>query len=166
MNIQTRSPLILIAAALLFSVISTQSQAAKETFDRSKPHLSFVVSSPDMDMAGFRQLDGLGIDIEVIEYQDGDDLILRKRPGRLKYSNITLERPYKGATDIEQWAHQTGQREGVRRDLSLVILDRSALPIRTFSLLNCFPSNWTLTTNDKGGLVERLTLAVERIEAS
>ena len=29
-----------------------------------------------------------------IEYQDGDDLVLRKRPGRTKYSNITLERGY------------------------------------------------------------------------
>ncbi|MCB1185762.1 type VI secretion system tube protein Hcp [bacterium] len=30
----------------------------------------------------------------VIEYQDGNDLILRKRPGRTKYSNITLKRGY------------------------------------------------------------------------
>ncbi|MCB1219403.1 MAG: type VI secretion system tube protein Hcp [Planctomycetales bacterium] len=30
----------------------------------------------------------------VIEYQDGNDLILRKRPGRTKYSNITLKRGF------------------------------------------------------------------------
>jgi hypothetical protein len=34
-----------------------------------------------------------------IEYQDGDDLLLRKRPGRTKYGNITLSKAY--ATDAE-----------------------------------------------------------------
>ena len=29
-----------------------------------------------------------------IEYQDGDDIILRKRPGRTKYGNITLSKAY------------------------------------------------------------------------
>jgi hypothetical protein len=29
-----------------------------------------------------------------IEYQDGDDLLLRKRPGRTKYGNITLSKAY------------------------------------------------------------------------
>ena len=34
-----------------------------------------------------------------IEYQDGDDLILRKRPGRTKYGNITLSKAYDSEDD-------------------------------------------------------------------
>lgn len=30
-------------------------------------------------------------DAKVNEYQDGDDLILRKRPGRIKYGDVTLK---------------------------------------------------------------------------
>lgn len=33
---------------------------------------------------------------KISDYKDGDDLILRKRPGRTKYSNVTLERSEAG----------------------------------------------------------------------
>jgi hypothetical protein len=35
-------------------------------------------------------ISGLGAEVEVIQFQDGDDLILRKRPGRTSYATITL----------------------------------------------------------------------------
>jgi hypothetical protein len=41
--------------------------------------------------------------------------------------------------------------------------DRAAAVVRSFTLLDCFPASWKLATNDKGFVVERLTLAVERI---
>ena len=71
--------------ALLLAVIlgwSITAEAAKENFDRSKPHVSVSVKTSGVDMGGFRQMDGFGLQIEVIEYQDGEDRVLRKRPGR------------------------------------------------------------------------------------
>ncbi|MDP3093880.1 MAG: phage tail protein [bacterium] len=42
--------------------------------------------------AGFKDISGLESETEIIEIKDGDDMTIRKRPGRTKYSNITLER--------------------------------------------------------------------------
>ena len=43
----------------------------------------------------------------VIEYQDGDDIILRKRPGRVKYSNITLKPGYAGKKSYDYYKAQS-----------------------------------------------------------
>jgi phage tail-like protein len=159
-KLRTITWLMVLSCAL----IGLQAQAAKENFDRSKPHLSFAVKAGDLDMAGFRQVDGLGIDIEVIEYQDGEDLILRKRPGRVKYSNITLERAYRGATDIEEWAMEALRGKMSRREISILIVDKAAAVVRSYNLFECFPTSWKLGTNDEGVITERITLAVERLD--
>ena len=142
----------------------SQVEAAKETFNRSKPHVSFSTKAEGVDMAGFQQLEGMGVEIEVIEYQDGDDPVLRKRPGRVKYGDITLERPYTGATDVQEWANEAARSKAQRRDVTIVMLDPSATTVREFTLIDCFPSSWELATDDKGLVIEKIELAVERVE--
>lgn len=45
---------------------------------------NFMVEISGVSAGYFKGVDGLSAEIEVIEYQDGDDIILRKRPGRTK----------------------------------------------------------------------------------
>lgn len=161
----TRTLTILTSVALVLVVgAGMPGYAAKENFDRSKPHISINSKSGSVDMSGFSAMDGLGIAIEVIEYQNGDDPILRKRPGRVKYSNITLERAYQGATDLRDWAEEAGRGKLRRDDFSVFLFDRSGAVLQSLNLLDCFPADWSLATDDRGVLTERITLVVERVE--
>jgi len=130
-------------------------------FDRSKPHVSFVVSTTDLDMSGFQQMSGLGIETEVVEHQDPNDLLTRKRPGRVKYGNITLQRAYNGATDVQRWTSEAANGKVQPRTISVEMYDRTAALVRTFTLQDCFPASWKLATDDNGFVVERLALAVD-----
>ena len=41
---------------------------------------NFIIEIEGLTAGRFKAVDGLDSETEVIEYQDGDDLILRKRP--------------------------------------------------------------------------------------
>lgn len=56
----------------------------------------FAVEIEGVTTGAFQEVSGLSMEVEVVEYLDGDDLLLRKRSGRTKYSNITLKRGYVG----------------------------------------------------------------------
>ena len=64
---------------------------------------NFSVEIENVTVGRFKSVDGLDSETEVIEYQDGDDLILRKRPGRTKYSNVILKRGYADKGMLELW---------------------------------------------------------------
>lgn len=161
----SRGILVASALALLGSLTwGSPVEAAKENFDRSKPHLAVSTKAEGVDLSGFQQLEGFGIEVAVVEYQDPSDPVVRKRPGRVKYGDITLKRGYTGATDVQDWASEAVGGAVQRRDVTIVILEPSASPVRTFVLLDCFPSSWTLETDEDGHLVEKITLAVERVE--
>ena len=53
--------------------------------------------------AVFQEVSGLEVTADVVEFQDGDDLTLRKRPGRTSYSNIVLKRGYTANDELWTW---------------------------------------------------------------
>ena len=63
-------------------------------------NFNFRVEIEGITVAAFRNVEGLESETEVIEYQDGDDIYLRKRPGRTKYSNIVLKKGYIATRDL------------------------------------------------------------------
>ncbi len=121
--------LTIITTALLGLLLGLDAGAGKENFDRSKPH--FIVETDDLDLSGFNTLDGLGIQVEVIDFQDGDDLFLRKRPGRAKYGDIVLNRRYRGATDLQAWATEARRGEPTRRNIHITTLRRNGTPFQS-----------------------------------
>lgn len=152
---------LILITALAALLVGANAQAAKENFDRSKPH--FIVETGDLDLSGFDSLDGLGMEVEVIEFQDGDDLFLRKRPGRAKFSDVVLTRRYRGATDLQAWAAEARRGKILRRDIHITTMKRNGTPIQSFTLTGAFPSAWELETDERGRVQEKVTLAVERM---
>ncbi len=159
-----RKVFIDLLLAGLIAACCLPAMAAKENFDRSKPHISFIAKSGGINLSGFDQMRGLGVETEATEYVDDSDPVVRKRPGRTKYSNVTLERVYQGATDLEDWANESARGKVQRREISLVMYSRSNDAIRSFNLIDCFPVAWSLETNDDGFMIERLTLSVDRVQ--
>jgi phage tail-like protein len=162
MKMKSRAAFI-IAIAML-GVLSTPAHAAKEKFERTKPHLNVGLSAAGVDLTGFYDMSGLGIDIAVVEVRDGSTSVVRKRPGRTTWSDITLKRGYLGATDVQNWALEALRGDVQRRDITIVILDRDGDAVRRLNLVSCFPTGWELSTNDDNLLVEEVTLTYDRID--
>ena len=115
--------------------------------------------------AGFQEVSGLGQEVEVIEYRNGNDKVnaVRKLTGLTKVPDVTLKRGIIGSLALSQWL-----RDGSARTVRIQLQneDRSAT-VMTWILLRARPvKHVSGPFNAKGCDVamEELTLAYERLE--
>ncbi|MBI2041254.1 MAG: phage tail protein [DPANN group archaeon] len=57
-------------------------------------------------VGSFKEISGLESETEIIEYQDGDDVIIRKLRGRVNYSSIALERGFINDPAFIDWVKE------------------------------------------------------------
>ena len=122
--------------------------------------------------AGFQEVSGLGGEITLAEYRNGNELVnhVRKIHGISKSTDVTLKRGVGGWLNIYTWFKDT--REGnqdVRRTVTIKLMDEAhSGPVMTWKLFNAMPMKYTgPTLNAKGGTdvaIEELVLACERID--
>ena len=123
--------------------------------------------------AGFQEVSGIGMEVAVAEYRNGNDPTnnVRKVTGLNKASDVTLKRGAIGVLDLYSWLNdiRNGQNNGVRNvTIRLMSEDRSSSdPALTWRLLNARIIKYTGgPMNAKGNDVamEELVLAYERLE--
>ena len=139
---------------------------ARREFDHIG-QFNFRVEIDGVDAGFFKGVDGLSAEIEVIEFQDGDDLFLRKRPGIARYGDVTLKKGYIATTDLMDWWEATRAGAYDRRNVSIVLNDNAGSEIRRWNLTGCWPRRWELGPLEGGGayaLFESVTIVVERIQ--
>jgi phage tail-like protein len=73
-------------------------------------------------IGGFKSLSGMDSETEIIEFKQGNDKVVRKKPGRTTYANIVLERGYTATDDL--WLWRKNIEDGIidRRSGSIIIL--------------------------------------------
>ena len=153
--------LLLLAAALLVlaSCDRTNDSLAAEI---SQPGLAFNVEIDGKDAGHFSAATGIELQVEAVEYQDGDDPVTRKRPGRVKYGDITLKRAYTGDRVLSDWA--AGARFGTLqlRKISVEIWDQTrGVRLQRIDFLDCFPTSWRLDADSDGdGLGETIRISI------
>lgn len=128
---------------------------------------------PDRAQAGFQEVSGLGMEINVAEYRAGNtnDNTPIKITGTYKVPDITLKRGLMGYLDLYGWLNTV--RDGSQTDLRTVKIDllsedRSTVAL-TWKLLLARPIKYTgPSLNGKGTdvAIEELVLASQRIEVS
>ena len=99
---------------------------------RNDPYLAqnFAVEIEGVNVAHFAEVSGLEATIDVIEYRNGsEDITVRKLPGLVKYSNITLKRGVVGDLSLWQWLSTVRQGEAQRRDGVIVLLNERREPV-------------------------------------
>jgi len=69
-------------------------------------------------------MEGGGVSGEIITYQDGNDLFLRKRLGRLKYEEITLTCGANLSTTFYQWLAGSLSGQGPRKNGAIVAVNQ------------------------------------------
>jgi len=128
---------------------------------------NFMVEISGVSAGYFKGVDGINSEIEVIEFQDGDDLFLRKRPGRAKFGDVTLKKGYIVTADLQDWWRACRDGQYDRRDISIVLNDNAGNEIRRWNLYGCWPKQWKINSLDGKGndpVTEEITFVVEDLQ--
>jgi len=145
----------------------------QEAFGDPVGNYNFKIEIEGVDAGQFTAVDGLNIEQEVIEYQNGDDPLLRKRPGRVKYGDITLKKGYLATTVLNDWieAARCGNGDYTRKAMSIVLHDNSdpgaGGEIKRWNCHQCFPKSWKMSSLDGKGndvLTEEMVIVIEYFE--
>ena len=93
---------------------------------------NFRVEIDGVDAGHFSGVEGLDSETEVIEFQDGDDIVLRKRPGRVKYGDITLKRGTISTEEMREWWQSLRTSDFQRKALTIILQDNNGRPVRSW----------------------------------
>jgi phage tail-like protein len=139
--------------------------------DRLDPYAgyNFSVELDGITRAGFRECSGLENSQNAGEYREGTDknLSVRKLPGLVTHSDITLSRGITADSKLWEWREKAMKGHVERHDISITLLDNNGNAKITWNLFSCWPRQWTgpsLNATADDLAVEQLVLACERIE--
>ena len=91
---------------------------------------------------GFTEVTGLDIQVEAIEYREGNspEYSKVKMPGMHKFSNITLKRgSIAGDSEFYKWINTISLNTVERRDVVISLLNEAHEPVMTWKAKNSFP---------------------------
>src|SRR5262245_19142017 len=122
--------------------------------------------------AGFQEISGLGTEVTIAEYRNGNEQEnhTRKMNGLYKTSDVTLKRGLIGVTDFYAWINDTRNgSQDVFATVTIELLDEAHTgTVMTFKLFKARPMKATFPTlNAKTGTdvaIEELVLSCEKLE--
>ena len=147
--------------------------------DRTTPYgaFNFLVNlngpiGEDQPLGGFSDVSGLGTEITIAEYRNGNERPnhVRKIPGIHKVSDVTLKRGIVNSNDLWSWITQT-RNEGVaaKRTVVITLRDEAGNAVQKWTLGNVVPMKYTgPTLAAKGGgdvAMEEMVLSAESLES-
>jgi phage tail-like protein len=132
----------------------------------------FVLEIDSVEMGSFRKVSGIESETETIEYKEvtkDGRMIIRKQPGAMKWSDITLERRIDSSHDLWTWRKQVidGDIDKARRHGSIVAKDSKMTEVARWNFTSGWPSKWTGADFDAGAndvATEKVVITHEGIE--
>jgi phage tail-like protein len=119
-------------------------------------------------IGGFKSMSGMTSETEVIEFKQGNDMVVRKKPGRTTYSNIVLERGYTATDDLWQWRKNIEDGVIDRRAGTITLLDQDGdRQVAQFNFYEGWPCKWhvpEIDSDQSGMAIEKIEIACEKIE--
>ena len=115
----------------------------------------------------FTAISGLESFTEVIEFSDGGDVIVRKRPGRTHFSNIILKRGFTNTDELWTWYKAVIDGKIERKSGSVIVVGDDGSEIMRYNFFEAWPCRWKSLVMDaakEGTIIEELEIAVEKIE--
>ena len=146
--------------------------------DRITPYgaFNFLVNlngpvGPEEPLGGFSDVSGIGTEMTVAEYRNGNDREnhVRKVPGVHKVADVTLKRGIVNSKDLWEWIDDVRQR-GVlgQRDVVITLRDEIGQDVQSWIMRGVVPLKYTgPTLAAKGGgdvAMEELVLSGEALE--
>lgn len=125
---------------------------------------NFFVEIDGITVGSFKNVEGLESSVEVIEFQNGDDLLLRKRPGRCKFGDVTFKKGYIANKELQDWWENVRNGKYDRRSVSVVLRDNIGEEVVRWNMYECFISKWKMSALDGKGndvVAEEITITCE-----
>ncbi len=135
--------------------------------------LSAADSSDDSDVdAGFQEVSGIGMEIAVSEYRNGNDQEnhTRKIPGLSKSADVTCKRGLIKSSKLYDWLNDL--RKGIQdsttvRTVTIQLKDEAHKTVVTWKLNNAYMTKYTigqLSAKGNDVAMEEMVLAYERLD--
>ena len=115
------------------------------TGDRKDPYggYNFLVEIDGITRAGFRECSGLDTSQDAGEYREGTDpLTVRKLPGLIKYSNISLKRGITDDAELWEWRKTAMDGRVGRKNMSIILMNDAREEKLRWNVKNCWPTKW------------------------
>jgi phage tail-like protein len=133
---------------------------------------SFSLEIDQVILGTFRKCTGIESETEIVEYKEmtsDGKMIIRKQPGAMKWTDITLERRIDSSVQLWEWRKEViyGKIDNARRSGSIVARDSEHAEVARWNFTNAWPSKWTGAEFDAGSneiAVEKVTLTHEGLE--
>ena len=129
---------------------------------------NFLVEIDGITRATFQEASGFDSTIDIIEHREGgENTTVRKLPGLTKYSNIILKWGINDDRELYDWHRQIVEGDMVRKNGSIVLLDRRGEEVARWNFVRAWPSKWDgpdLNAEGTDIAIEMLELAHEGVE--
>ncbi len=130
---------------------------------------NFVLEIGGVEMASFRKCSGVESETETIEYKEATKdgkMVIRKVPGAMKWSDITLKKGIDARRDLWDWRKQVedGDIDSARRNGSVVLYDSKHTEVARWNFVAGWPSKWKgadLNAGEDAIAVEEITITHE-----
>ena len=143
--------------------------------DRPYVQFNFLVNLgdgvTDGPQAGFQEISGIGMEVTVSEYRNGNEKenSVRKITGMNKSTDVTLKRGVIGSLNLYSWLNdiRNGNQGALRTVTVQLMAEDHSEPVMTWTLLRARIIKYTCgPLNAKGTDVamEEMVLAYERLE--
>ncbi len=127
-----------------------------------------IINDNKIIVGGFKSMSGMDSETEVIEFKQGNDTVVRKKPGRTTYANIVLERGYTATDDLWQWRKNIEDGKIDRRSGSIIVLDQDGrTEVARYNFFEGWPAKWyvpDMNADSSAMAVEKIEIAVEKVE--
>jgi len=142
--------------------------------DRKDPYgnYNFLVEIDGIARAAFHEASGFDSTTDAVRHREGgDNITMRKLPGMVKFSNVTLKWGVTDDAELYAWHRQwaKGDPAAKRKSGSIVLLDRQGQEKKRWNFVNAWPAKWTGPTfnaESSDVAIESLELAHEGLEAA
>ena len=129
-----------------------------------------VVSDTKIIVGGFKSVSGMDSETEIVEFKQGNDKVVRKKPGRTTYANIVLERGYTATDDLWTWRKNIEDGKIDRRSGSVIILDQDGqTEVARYNFYEGWPCKWyvpDMSADSSAMAIEKIEIAIEKVEGA
>lgn len=133
------------------------------------PEFHFSVDITDVGKISCKEVSGLDIEFDVIEYRSGDmpGFTKVKMPGLRKSGDVTLKKAiFKDDKKLWDWINQVKMNIIKRGTVTVALLDEAGSPVQSWKLTNAWPKKYTVEgfkADGNGVSMETIVLAHEGV---
>jgi phage tail-like protein len=131
----------------------------------------FALEIDKVPLAFFTACSGLNIEFNVVNFKQGDgkQVVVRKRPGNTKYSEVVLKRGFSPDKALHDWFKKfvDAKEKSDYKTASIAVYDRQQEVVARFNLDRAWPSKLSVSDLNAGTdevMVEELTLHHEKFD--